>query len=275
MDSCVLVPTDFSLAANKALDHAIYFAKKSGAKVYLVHLCKSVEEIKAAKDELDIQVKSSPLGTNIESLVRVGTYKDIPTIGSEISAEFIFMGTHGTHGFQKLFGSNALKIVNKSEVPFIIVQEDSPKPIGYDKLLITSSFRHENPQKIKAVGVIAKYFNSEVCFIYNDADPIVKEKSLNNIKNMGKHLDKLDVKHKVESSSSKNFNSDTIALAVNENSNLIAIMNMQKEDVLGNTMFGANYEQELIMNSAKIPVLIINPNNNRLFTKSTVNIFNA
>ena len=69
---------------------------------------------------------------------------------------------------------------------------------------------------------------------------------------MKNHLDKVGVKYSVEASTNKDYNADTVKLGSEINANLIAIMNMQKEDILGSGILGKNYEQELIMNDVII-----------------------
>ncbi len=269
MNNSILVPTDFSEAADKALEHAIIMGNKSGAKIILLNICSSDSQINDAYEKLALQIKKVKTECMIEPLVRIGAFTDIPEISKEFDLDIIFLGTHGPQGMQKITGSHALKIVSKSETPCIIVQKDSPTPSSYGKLLATTSFHFETKQKIQAVGIIAKQFNSEVCLIYNDVDPIMKAKSLKNVQFMKQHLDKEGVRCSVETSTNKDYNADTIALGAEINANLIAIMNMQKDDVLGSGLLGNNYEQELIMNKAKIPVLILNPNNKKVFGTTT------
>ena len=261
MNSSILVPTDFSEAANKALQHAVLMSKNSGAKIYLLNLCKSTSEIPSAKINLEKQAGTIE---NLEQIVRVGDFKAIPKISKELSVEMIFLGTHGASGMQKVMGSNALKLVTNSEVPFIIVQKDSPNPNGYKKIMVPTSFHFENKQKIMAVAALAKYFGSKIYFIYNDSDVLMKKKSLQNLNGMKKFLDSKGLSYDEVISTGKNFNQDTLVSAANIGAELIAIMNMQKNDLLGTGLFGKNYEQELIMNDQKIPILILNPKTTQL-----------
>tara|TARA_B100000809_G_scaffold264907_1_gene322095 strand:+ start:1341 stop:2162 length:822 start_codon:yes stop_codon:yes gene_type:complete len=260
MINSILVPTDYSEASDTAIEHAAVMGNKTGAKIVLVNLCSSESEIVSAKEKLLLHSKKINYNIVVETTVRVGSYTDIPLIGKELSVDIMFLGSHGVHGVQKIFGSHSLEIVTDSEIPFIIVQKDSPIPSGYNKLLVTTRFHFENKQKIQVVGMIAKYFNSQVYILYNNVDPYMKAKSLNNVQFMQKHLDNIGVNYFVEKSTNENYNADTIALGVKINADLIAIMNMQKDDILGSGLLGNKYEEELIMNTAKIPILILNPN---------------
>ena len=46
------------------------------------------------------------------------------------------MGTHGASRWQKITGSNALKVITNSPVPFIIVQEKLIQDSGYDHIVV-------------------------------------------------------------------------------------------------------------------------------------------
>ena len=56
---------------------------------------------------------------------------------------------------------------------------------------------------------------------------------------------------------SAGFDKEVVKHAVKVDADLIAIMNLQKNQLLG--MFGSNHEQYMITNEAQIPVLIVNP----------------
>ena len=47
----------------------------------------------------------------------------IAEYANEKDASLVVMGTHGMKGMQKLTGSWALKVIVKSKVPFIVVQD--------------------------------------------------------------------------------------------------------------------------------------------------------
>ena len=55
----------------------------------------------------------------------------------------------------------------------------------------------------------------------------------------------------------KDFDNEVVKHAVNVGADVIAIMNLQKNQVLGS--FGSKHEQNMLMNDASIPVLIVNP----------------
>jgi nucleotide-binding universal stress UspA family protein len=56
---------------------------------------------------------------------------------------------------------------------------------------------------------------------------------------------------------SAGYDKEVVKYAVANDADLIAIMNLQKNSILG--LLGSNYEQYMITNDAQIPVLILNP----------------
>src|SRR5688572_3215354 len=54
----ILVPTDFSTSASKALDFAVQIAKRSKGEIILVHACDLVEPF---KDELGVQIEHNKM----------------------------------------------------------------------------------------------------------------------------------------------------------------------------------------------------------------------
>ena len=117
-----IVPHDFTNAADVALAHAIATAKIAGASIQLLHVVSNDPEIKQASNKLnEVITKFSDSDIELIPNVRIGNiFDDIADFAAEHQAQLIFMGTHGAHGWQHIVGSDALKIVTQSNVPFII-----------------------------------------------------------------------------------------------------------------------------------------------------------
>lgn len=273
MKANILVPIDFTDAAKNAVNHAAKTAEETKLEMNLVHMCASRKEISEAKEELAKLIAEVETTAKINGVVRVGSFKDIPVVAKELDSEIVFMGTHGATGMQRILGSNALKLVTNSKLPFVIVQKDSviDKAEGYKKILVTASSNDESKQKIKAVAEMAKYFDSEVILLYrNEKDENLRINASTNLVFMKKHLDQEGISYEVALSSGKNFNEDTIELAKKKGVDLIAIVNVQMNTILGTGLFGPNYEQELIMNDGNIPIMILSPSQNSNFANTVL-----
>jgi nucleotide-binding universal stress UspA family protein len=120
-----LVPCDFTPRFNSALRLGIDLAEYNKGSVVVIHLVSK----KADKAEAEQKMKKalgdlkSPEKELVESRVLVGEiYEDIARAAEILDAAVIVMSTHGATGLQKIRGSHALRMVDKSSVPFMITQ---------------------------------------------------------------------------------------------------------------------------------------------------------
>lgn len=261
-----IVPFDFTDVAESAIEHAMITAQVVGADVHLLHVVAKKDAISDAKVKLARTVEKALATTSakdveIVSHVRVGNiFDDIAEFALEIGAELIFMGTHGAHGWQHITGSHALKVVTNSPTPFVIVQETRINDSGYDDIIVPLDLHKETKQKLTLVANMAKYFNSRVHVIIPDeTDEFLQHTVKANIIFANKFFGERNIEVTTTLAPSKDFDKEVVEHAVKVNADLIAIMNIQKNQLLG--VFGASHEQYMITNEAKIPVLVVNPIN--------------
>lgn len=264
MKKKVIVPYDFSEVADNAINHALVTAKVIDAEVHILHVVGKKDEIKGAKEKLEISVgaaKKASKAPEVTSInhVRVGNiFDDIADFAVEIGAELIFMGTHGATGWQHITGSHALKVVTSSPAPFVIVQESTINDSGYDDIVVPLDLHKETKQKLTLVANIAQYFDSRVHVIIPDeSDEFLKHTVKANIVFANKFFNERGIEVTTTLADSSNFDKEVVKHAVKVDADLIAIMNLQKNQLLG--LFGSNHEQYMITNEAMIPVLIVNP----------------
>ena len=259
-----IVPFDFTEVAESAIEHAMITAQVVGADVHLLHVVAKKEAIKEAKEKLNAalgkaQETTESSGVEVICHVRVGNiFDDIAEFALEIGAELIFMGTHGAHGWQHITGSHALKVVTNSPTPFIIVQETRINESGYDDIIVPLDLHKETKQKLTLVANMAKYFNSRVHVVIPDeTDEFLQHTVKANIIFANKFFGEREIEVTTNLASAKDFDKEVVEHAIKVNADLIAIMNIQKNNILG--VFGASHEQYMITNDAKIPVLVVNP----------------
>jgi nucleotide-binding universal stress UspA family protein len=137
----ILVPTDFSVAAETALDSALALASKLGAKVYVLHayqlpvvgfpdgvLVPTAEiasrVVSWAQSELAACVaKRKESGVEIVSILKQADAREaVLAVAEEVGADLVVMGTHGRRGIARaLIGSVAESVVRTSPVPVMTV----------------------------------------------------------------------------------------------------------------------------------------------------------
>lgn len=254
-----IVPHDFTSVANVALEHAIATAKPLNGQVYLLHVVGRDKDISDAEKKLNDVVSQFASDVELIPVVRVGNiFEDIGEFAAEKHAELIFMGTHGTHGWQHLTGMNALKVITRSSIPFIINQEKPVKDDGYENIIVPLDLNKETKQKLAIVANIAKYFNSKVHVITpEESDEFLRHQVKANIVFAKKYFAERDIELTTHVAPSSGFDKEVIKHAVKMDGDLIAIMNLNKGSLFGTLM--ASHEEYIITNDAQIPVLIMNP----------------
>jgi nucleotide-binding universal stress UspA family protein len=144
----ILVPTDFSENAHRALNHATELARVSGASVHLIHIVEPVvypadwsyaqvgfadieqELVDNATKELGkLNDELSAMGIEVHTTVRRGRASDeICTYSTEHSISMIVIGTHGRSGLEHfLFGSTTERVLRKAPCPVLSVRLPAEK----------------------------------------------------------------------------------------------------------------------------------------------------
>ena len=254
-----IVPYDFTAVSDIALNHALATAKPLGAEIYLLHVVSKNRDINEAEKKLNNVVANHSASVKIIPVVRVGNiFEDIGDFAAENHAELIFMGTHGTHGWQHLTGMNALKVITHSTVPFVVVQEKSAKESGYDDIVVPLDLNKETKQKLAIVANLATYFNSNVHIITpEESDEFLQHQVKANIQFAKKYFTERNIAITTTIVPNSGFDKEVVKHAVNLDADLIAIMNLNKNNLLG--VLSATHEEYIITNDAQIPALIMNP----------------
>lgn len=263
MKTKILVPTDFTQEAHSAIQHAVKLGSLLSAEVILLNVVKDKEAIGEANKSLEkeeVLAKSINENIDVKSIVRVGNiFDDIGDAASELGVSLIFMGTHGASGWQKITGSYALKVITNSSVPFIVVQDQLMKETGYDSIVVPLDLNKETKQKLEMVASMAHYFDSEVHLITpNESDEFLNNKLKANRAWSAKYLKSKNVNFTTQVvDKGDNLTEGVFKLSKEVDADLIAIMNLQNNSLMG--ILGSSYQQEVITNPLKVPVLCINP----------------
>lgn len=254
-----IVPHDFTPVAENAFEHALATAKIVSARIFLLHVVPKEKAINEAEAKLKKLIEEKNTTIEIAPVVRVGNIFDaIGDFASEHHADLIFMGTHGRHGWQHITGSHALKVITHSTVPFIVVQEKGIKESGYDDIVVPLDLNKETKQKLAYVANIATYFKSRVHVITPDeTDEILGKRVQSNIQFAQRFFEERNIEVTTKVAPVSGFDKEVVKHAVTMDADLIAIMNLNRNNLLG--VITANYEQYILTNDAQVPTLIVNP----------------
>lgn len=188
----ILVPTDFSNNALKALAYAAELAQKSGATIFLLHVIEPAINMATmhadSSDEKVVKERSGELNLSLQSLAEVYPHiKVIPYLagGSVISSileyaekekmDLIVMGTKGASGLKKFFiGSVTAGAIGKTKIPILTV------PVSYeieepDAILFATNQFEKDKEVLNKIVSISKQFSAVIhvaVFKATDADEI-------------------------------------------------------------------------------------------------------
>lgn len=268
----IVVPWDFTPVADHALAHAVKISRQVGNKICLLHivdkgikpaeesekkaLLKMVAEENSKKYNMQIlsEIEKGSIFTAIADFVNQKGIEE----GKKMDVELVLMGTHGMKGMQKLTGSWALKVIVKSKVPFIVVQDPPVDQERYHNIVFPVDFKKEDKEKTKMAIYMGKYFDSKIHMLVTvatDANLIKKTKI--NLNFAIRYLIQNNIEYEIHEVPRGNFAEQTLDFAQKISADLILIVTT-KNISFADYMIGAS-EQYIIANSSKIPVCCVNP----------------
>jgi nucleotide-binding universal stress UspA family protein len=268
----VLIPTDFTEAADCAVNHAIEIAKKGKDELLLVHIVTPDTKTKLKKEGKTIAALEEQMQQQCDFIFKQHGVKagfELPegniftTIGETAKkrgARLLVMGTHGVVGLnQKVLGAWAVKVVTSSPVPVVIVQKKKPAAHGYKKIVMPMDASKEVKQKVFHAIVMAKIFDAEVkVYAKYESDEFIANQVKKNVGFAKSFLTKNNIKHSEEAGQKGNYVKELLRYSAQENADLLMIMTEKEEDVVIEFIIGPENEK-IINNESQIPVMCVNP----------------
>jgi nucleotide-binding universal stress UspA family protein len=250
-----VVPHDFTFTADNALDYAIKLADQVDAKIELIHIVSKEDEISPTEKKLTTIASNFPKADISCHSIHGSIFSDIGKFAEENNAIAIIMGTHGSKGMQKVFGSFAMKVIISTSVPFMIVQDNSEIK-NIENIVFPIHTSLESLQIVSLAGNIAKMFNSTIHIIGQKESEISKVKKIKaNIMGLAKRLEKMNVKCKLELlDSEKDYFESITDYCEDINADLLAYSYDSDRFFASNDKFA----QSIIFNSQNLPSIIIN-----------------
>ena len=253
-----LVPYDFTSISRTALDHALMFAKPTNAEVELFHIIdKEADRLEAEKkfEEL-LSTLNEELRKSISWKVTVGDiFEDIGKEAEAGNAQLLIMGTHGAKGLQKLFGSNAIKVITSSNTPFIVTQSKGPME-DIKRVVFPVNLARESVQILRFAKVLAKKFDAEIHLVCQpEKDEFLSHQLGNNILRARQYLQKQGVTHEVDLLRGlHSLSHEAIEYGKKNKADLFAAVHFPESLI---PQFDT-FSQDMITNEWGIPVLIMN-----------------
>ncbi len=261
-----LVLHDFTSVGEAALNYAVNLSSNLINEIKLVHLVSDKKELTNATQKLnDIISKTVKTeNTEITGIVKVGSiFEDIAKIVKEEKVNLIIMGTHGAKGFQKVFGSHAMKVITSSDVPFFVIQQDT-KVKAVRRILVPIDSEKESLQIVDIAGDLCKIYDAEVFLVAEKReDPYLSQKIKNRILIVRKQYQDRQVKCNIELLPYEgSYQKKIMNYCTEKEIDLIAIA-YHSTSIL--PQFDT-FAQDLITNQELLPCVIINSKANSTFS---------
>ena len=260
----IVVPWDFTHVAEHALAHAVKISRMVGNEICLLHIVDTgINPKDAAEKKGKLQLVSEETHNKFNVPVsyhisKGSIFTSIAEYANEKEASLVVMGTHGMKGMQKLTGSWALKVIVKSKIPFIVVQDAPVDQERYHNIVFPVDFRSENKEKMRMAIFMGKYFDSKIHMLVSvSSDKSILKKTNVNLNFAVKFLIQNNIYYEIHEVARGNFAQQTIDFAQKIHADLLLIMTT-KNITVADYVMGAS-EQYIIANSSKIPVCCVNP----------------
>lgn len=137
----ILIPTDLSQYTDKIADHALAIAKRTKAKVSLVHVVEHTPIVYGGGEfsiPLDINLEETLRENATEALGALAKRLNIPEsnqyietgsikravlqLAEKLGVDLIVVGTHGRHGVERILGSTANAILHAAKCDVLTVR---------------------------------------------------------------------------------------------------------------------------------------------------------
>ena len=275
----ILVPTDFSPNAARAIDYAVQIAKLNQATIYVIHACDNLDTLnmenvqprreynKKITDEAfdNLEMIRRSIEETEQVLVNIQLYSGpvndtILLAAQEHNADLLIMGTLGISGIKEaIFGSKTAAVISNTTVPVLAI------PLEYDwspplKFLLAINHFDEVSDILYPVFDLAKTFKAEVRLtVFTDEDNIVSSNYLTDAREIKFAEDKLRKKYSDLVINAEHLTGRHFEESINEfiESNQIDLLAMMthKRSFIG-SIFNRSITRKMSYHS-KVPILAI------------------
>lgn len=188
----ILVATDFSPTASRALELARVLAASFDAELHLLHVRVLLEDPHLAEEQRMTLREVFALGDDpsrealesastddrtprvVPHLVRaISAAEAIVETAASAGCELIVMGTHGRRGLKHLLlGSVAEQVVRSAAVPVLTVRGDATIPTGFRRLLVPHDFSEHSARALDLAALWARRLGASILMLHA-VEPVV------------------------------------------------------------------------------------------------------
>jgi len=273
----IIVPIDFSESSLAVLDHAVYTAKHIDAEITILHVIETYstnsnievegqdeagreEAIKSTVEAKIDSLTKKYAGDNVTFHRNVTTgkiYKMIIETAKECHATGIIMGTNGASGFERIMGTNALRVVRSAEC-YVTTIRNTDRLYGYKNILVPLDLTKETREKARIAVETAEQFKSKIHIlsVQTSTDEFLVNKLHSQLKQITEYVKKAGVAGTAKILEGTNIARTVLDYAPEVDADSIFVMTQQEMGFV-DLMIGSAASQ--IINASDIPVISIRP----------------
>ncbi|WP_447978863.1 universal stress protein [Candidatus Nitrospira bockiana] len=185
----ILLATDFSACARRALDQAVFFARAYGASLTLLHVLELLPESGLTREGDEYLERRRVNGRDrLEETVRTVMAPEIAidrrleegipseritAAADDIQADLVVVGTHGRTGLDHiLLGSTAERVVKRASCPVLTIRcpggrgRDRESPASLSRLLVPVDFSTCSLAALEYGAQLAMHFRAMLILVH-------------------------------------------------------------------------------------------------------------
>lgn len=270
----ILVPTDFSECAEHAAEVAANIAKRTGARLYMLHIMDipvydrndSFQSFADAAEGIfwmklvrkrfkELFAKPFMEGVNAVEVIQYdGVYSTIASQAKEHNIDLIVMGSHGDTGAHELFiGSNTEKVVRLAECPVLTVK-NRHENFDLKNIIFASNFYGEAKDNFNKLFNFIKLFDAHVHLV-----KVVTPDHFESTEQTNKLIADFRDEWKIKNCSVHIVNESTVHAGIGFATDQIGAdaIAMETHGRTGLSRFLYGSQTESVVNHAEIPVLSV------------------
>jgi nucleotide-binding universal stress UspA family protein len=264
MKNTIIVPTDFTRAANQAIRQAVAIAKKAGSSVTLFHvLDDDASSAETTRERLTKEAQTIEQNTGVMCDAKFGEgniFDIIPRLACEQDYDLMVIGTHGIQGIrQMIFGADILKLVAKVAIPVLVIQEDSPLVDTFQKIVLPVGSHDTFMLAVDAVILFASIYDIEV-HLYSIYKPGFEwpMQMLTNIEEAKQRFEEKGVRYvrikEEQDDFSQGYARQTLKYARSIGAETMWMMSVASEEYY---YMAKAYKEAMLLNEFHLPVLCV------------------
>ncbi|BDS14965.1 universal stress protein [Aureispira anguillae] len=263
----ILLPTDFSKNAEKALDLALALARKFDAALHIIHtyhvtshaghlanVSRVIKEDREKEMQEFIESIKANLTTEVEVTGRCRKGYPVEVIEAEankVSADLIIMGTLGASNLgKKLMGSTASNLIKNTKFPVLAVPKDTHYSDLNNVVVAIDALTMTVMDTLNPMIDIAQQSKLDIDLVHvssqqlhTDIDPTIKE-----------YLNKLAINHSYTKIQSDDLLNSILDFAHEKGNSILCLVSRQRNWF--ENLFHSSISQQIALKS-DLPLLVL------------------